>query len=261
MKAGTILLIATLGSLFLVIVVGSGTLPQFILLGGLLAAAVGAYALAVGSAGRFRVRSRRVGALVLGTGLLFAMVGGGVNAAVNPPEPTQLASNVAPKTDEKEAKEKATPTPTPTPVVTEEEVRESLAIPFTSRTVDDPNMDVGTSGITTTGVDGKKTIIYVVTYIDGAETERSVLREEVNVQPIAQITSVGTKQPYVAPPPPAPKSNGCHPSYSGVCVPQASDVDCAGGSGNGPEYVSGPLRVVGPDVYDLDRDGDGIACD
>jgi len=53
----------------------------------------------------------------------------------------------------------------------------------------------------------------------------------------------------------------CHPSYIGACVPVASDVDCAGGRGNGPAYVRGPVRVVGPDVYGLDRDRDGIGCD
>ncbi|MEM6323069.1 MAG: hypothetical protein AAF748_05270 [Pseudomonadota bacterium] len=54
----------------------------------------------------------------------------------------------------------------------------------------------------------------------------------------------------------------CHSSYVGVCVPaNVSDVDCASGSGNGPYYVSGPIRVVGPDVYDLDRDNDGIGCE
>ncbi|RMC34833.1 excalibur calcium-binding domain-containing protein [Paracoccus alkanivorans] len=53
----------------------------------------------------------------------------------------------------------------------------------------------------------------------------------------------------------------CHPNYDGVCVPIASDVDCASGSGNGPEYVQGPVRVVGPDEYRLDQDGDGIACE
>ncbi|WBU65198.1 hypothetical protein [Paracoccus aerodenitrificans] len=49
----------------------------------------------------------------------------------------------------------------------------------------------------------------------------------------------------------------CDPNYEGACVPVASDVDCAGGSGNGPAYVRGPVYVVGRDVYDLDRDGDG----
>jgi hypothetical protein len=53
----------------------------------------------------------------------------------------------------------------------------------------------------------------------------------------------------------------CDPNYTNVCVPIASDVDCAGGSGNGPEYVSGPVYVVGTDIYGLDRDGDGTACE
>ena len=58
-------------------------------------------------------------------------------------------------------------------------------------------------------------------------------------------------------------SSSCHPAYSGACVPIASDVDCAGGSGNGPAYVRGPVYVKkrGVDPYDLDRDGDGVACE
>lgn len=69
-----------------------------------------------------------------------------------------------------------------------------------------------------------------------------------------------------APPPTAPPiaqgpspGGDCHPSYT-PCVPYASDVDCAGGSGNGPAYT-GPVTVIGPDVYDLDRDGDGRGCE
>lgn len=56
-------------------------------------------------------------------------------------------------------------------------------------------------------------------------------------------------------------AQGCDPNYDGACVPVASDVDCAGGSGNGPAYVAGPVYVVGSDIYDLDRDGDGVACE
>ena len=52
----------------------------------------------------------------------------------------------------------------------------------------------------------------------------------------------------------------CDPNYSG-CVPIASDVDCAGGGGNGPEYVRGPVKVIGGDIYRLDGDGDGVACE
>jgi len=54
-------------------------------------------------------------------------------------------------------------------------------------------------------------------------------------------------------------SRNCTPGYS-PCLPPASDYDCRGGSGNGPKYT-GPVRVTGSDPYDLDRDGDGKACE
>jgi hypothetical protein len=54
----------------------------------------------------------------------------------------------------------------------------------------------------------------------------------------------------------------CDPNYKGACLkPNVSDYDCAGGSGDGPYYVQGPVTVVGDDHYDLDRDGDGVACE
>lgn len=57
---------------------------------------------------------------------------------------------------------------------------------------------------------------------------------------------------------PEPASD-CDPNYSG-CVPIASDVDCAGGSGDGPAYT-GLVTVTGSDIYDLDSDSDGTACE
>ncbi len=56
------------------------------------------------------------------------------------------------------------------------------------------------------------------------------------------------------------ESPACDPNYY-PCVPISSDVDCAGGSGNGPAYAYGPVRVIGSDIYGLDRDGDGIGCE
>ncbi|MFC7676824.1 excalibur domain-containing protein [Mycolicibacterium sp. GCM10028919] len=52
----------------------------------------------------------------------------------------------------------------------------------------------------------------------------------------------------------------CDPNYE-PCVPVDSDVDCASGSGNGPSYVDGPVSVVGEDIYELDRDGNGTGCE
>lgn len=74
--------------------------------------------------------------------------------------------------------------------------------------------------------------------------------------PVPVTTVVAPVQAVVAVA--APNGN-CNPNYSG-CVPNDSDVDCAGGSGNGPSYT-GRVQVTGRDVYDLDRDGDGVACE
>ncbi len=51
----------------------------------------------------------------------------------------------------------------------------------------------------------------------------------------------------------------CDPNYGG-CVPIARDVDCAG-AGRGPVFVTGPVEVIGTDVYHLDRDHNGVGCD
>jgi endonuclease YncB( thermonuclease family) len=74
--------------------------------------------------------------------------------------------------------------------------------------------------------------------------------------------SHGVQTRRAAAPKPQPIAGKCHPSYQGACLdPSLSDYDCAGGSGNGPGYVEGPIRVVGPDEYRLDADGDGVACE
>lgn len=60
---------------------------------------------------------------------------------------------------------------------------------------------------------------------------------------------------------PAPSSgSNCDPNYSGCLNPNASDYDCAGGTGDGPLYT-GRVDVLGVDHYGLDADGDGIGCE
>jgi len=55
-------------------------------------------------------------------------------------------------------------------------------------------------------------------------------------------------------------SSNCHPSYSKCLRINAGDYDCAGGSGNGPNYT-GKVRVTGSDPFGLDRDNDGWGCE
>lgn len=52
----------------------------------------------------------------------------------------------------------------------------------------------------------------------------------------------------------------CDSNYSGCLDPNASDYDCAGGSGNGPLYT-GEVESRGSDPYGLDADGDGVGCE
>lgn len=80
------------------------------------------------------------------------------------------------------------------------------------------------------------------------------------------IVAYATPPPSPPSPPPQPPVaraelvSECDPNYSGTCVPIASDVDCAGGIGNGPAYVQGAVYVVDEDIHDFDRDGDGVGC-
>lgn len=83
--------------------------------------------------------------------------------------------------------------------------------------------------------------------------------EAARQQQAAAAAAAAAVQAPVQQAPAAP--SGCDPNYAGACVPIASDVDCAGGSGNGPAYVRGPVTVVGSDIYGLDRDGDGLGCE
>lgn len=136
-------------------------------------------------------------------------------------------------------------------------VEEVASIPFSTSTVSSAAMDKGASTITTAGANGSKVITYEITKIRSQEVTRKAVKEVVTVQPVTQVITNGTK----VTPKKAANSAGCDPNYGGACVPIASDVDCGGGSGNGPAYVYGTVKVTGSDIYDLDRDGDGYGCD
>ncbi|WP_417512353.1 G5 domain-containing protein [Microbacterium sp.] len=210
---------------------------------------------------RLGLGSRRAGFTALGTAAMLVLGAGISSASVN--EPTSPAALVAPAVIESPTS-RPTPTPNPTTFTT---VSEESPIPFGKTTIDDPQLDRGNTTVTTIGANGIMVTKYRVTLVDGKEVAREAIAETVRLEPVAEVTTVGSRVP--PPPPPAPaapvplvqQNGGCDSNYADACVPIASDVDCAGGSGNGPAYVQGPVRIVGSDIYDLDRDGDGIACD
>jgi len=92
---------------------------------------------------------------------------------------------------------------------------------------------------------------------------------EPEIAPTPTPAPITTSKPAQKPKPkPAPKpAPSCEPSYTNVCIPIGSaDYDCAGGSGNGPNYIAGPVYVrhdvPNPDPHGLDRGGEyGVGCE
>lgn len=136
------------------------------------------------------------------------------------------------------------------PFVEKRTVRETRAVPFKTRMAEDPSQPEGIRTVRVKGVAGVRTSTYEVTVIDGVQTSKKLVSSVITKRPVTKVIAVGTKS-----------EPQCDPNYSGQCVPIASDVDCGGGSGNGPAYVYGVVRVIGTDIYDLDRDNDGYGCD
>ncbi len=103
--------------------------------------------------------------------------------------------------------------------------------------------------------------VYLAVADHDSGVELAPERSDQLVSMCLELTAPTTTSPTPPLPPVAVAdlSDGCDPNYTG-CVPIASDVDCRGGSGNGPSYT-GPVEVIGVDIYDLDRDNDGQACE
>lgn len=228
----------------------------------------GIVALAKGTRTWLRLRSRKAAIVVTAAAAAVLLVTGSVSAAVLPN--TGGNSNVeaahfageSSSTESSSDESRSTPKPTPTPVASTRDEVVTEAIPFTETWVDDGALAAGQTQIRTPGQNGERTLTYRVHLLDGQEVSRELVSDVVTTQPTTQVVANGT---YVAPPPPPPApaqpAGNCDSNYAEACVPVDSDVDCAGGSGNGPSYFNGIARVVGSDVYDLDRDGDGFACE
>ena len=61
--------------------------------------------------------------------------------------------------------------------------------------------------------------------------------------------------------PPTERSPGILCPEPDRLVRRFGDYECLGGSGNGPNYIAGPVSVVGYDEFRLDADHDGIGCE
>ena len=74
--------------------------------------------------------------------------------------------------------------------VKEESYTETIA--FETTEVKDDDMKKGSKKTRTEGKNGEKLVTAAVTYVNGVETQREVLKEEVTVEPVDAVVAVGT---------------------------------------------------------------------
>lgn len=128
----------------------------------------------------------QVGAIV---GLFVATIFtvGVVGAAVSPTQPKPAPVQQTQSTQ---------PAPKNEPVTTTKRVEEKSAVAFKTTYKDDNLADKGTTEVEQAGKNGERTITYEVTYVDGTETGRKKISDEVTTQPVDEVVLRGT---YVAP--------------------------------------------------------------
>lgn len=68
------------------------------------------------------------------------------------------------------------------------------SIPYETETKLSDSMNEGTSEITRAGVNGKKKVTYEITYVDGKEESRKVVKEKIVKEPVSQVVTKGTKK-------------------------------------------------------------------
>ncbi|PWD51969.1 resuscitation-promoting factor [Serinibacter arcticus] len=111
---------------------------------------------------------------------------------------------------------------------------ENEAVPFTSREEEDSTLLVGTTTVTTEGVDGNIERRYAVTTRDGVEISADLTSEATTVAMVEKVTAVGTK--------PKPKPVAATPRAS-------AGGSSSSGSGSAPAPAEPAAPVASGDVW------------
>lgn len=78
--------------------------------------------------------------------------------------------------------------------VTYVEKTETKSIPFEKTTKKSSSYAIGTTKVTTKGVNGEKEVSYKEKYVNGKLVDTIIVSEKVTKEPVTQVTSVGTKK-------------------------------------------------------------------
>ncbi len=163
---------------------------------------------------------------IIATGITTFLVIAGISSSVQN-NSDQPSDHINPSAQTEQVKGAQTQK---APVVETKTLTQTEAIPYSKNTENDSSLESGKTLLTTTGVDGQKTITYSITLTDGHETSRTKTGEQITRMPIDEVTKIGTK--VAAPAPTADLScpNGTYVNSVGntVCSPYASSSIPAG---------------------------------
>ena len=79
---------------------------------------------------------------------------------------------------------------------TTEEVSELETVPYSTETIYDATIREGITEVRQEGVDGAKTVTYLVTSRFGKETDREISSQKLEKEPVDKVVIVGTKRFY-----------------------------------------------------------------
>jgi hypothetical protein len=128
-------------------------------------------------------------------------------------------------------------------------VTQTQPVPHASIMQQDATLEIGQAIAVTVGIDGERSIIYEVMYMNGQETSRTEVSNVITKQPVTAVTKIGVKEATGTTVP----TDACDPNYT-PCIPSVDhDLDC-------PD-IGFIVQVIGGDPHRLDADHDGIACE
>lgn len=111
-------------------------------------------------------------------------------------------------------------------------ITETKVIAFDTITQNDSSLEKGKVFAESAGVNGEKTIIIEVTYVDGVETSRKILSEKVIKKPVDAVSIVGTKVALSCPNGNYMNAYGntvCRP-YESSSIPAGASAKCSDGT-------------------------------
>lgn len=110
--------------------------------------------------------------------------------------------------------------------VTTKTITKRETIKYSTKYEKSDSINVGTSKVTVSGVNGQKKVTYKVTYVDGKEKSRKVIKEKIVKNPVDEVVTQGTKQT-------SQQSQNNSVGANGKKIISKTKVDDCDGSGHG----------------------------